>query len=204
MRPPRTPLVPSFVTRLNLSSFASGSSLRAESSLSGVSCLLYHGFGSCPLVFGILPLLGSLLSFLLLFVEWVSPLLRRVFLGVSLLLFVACWRLPSALVLFLFLLSAAFSSWGFSQHAFYTVSNFSCSVQVRLQLCSPFHLFIVISFLIVGGVTLVSSLASSLRSSASLLQCLLGRCAWSRHLSPMVRCVHGIASLARSHIGCYI
>ena len=61
---------PSFVTRSNLSSFATGSSLRAESPLSVVSCLLSHGFGSCPLLFSILSLLNSLLSFLL-FVVWV-------------------------------------------------------------------------------------------------------------------------------------
>ena len=64
-------LVTSFVTRSNFSSFATGSSLRAESPLSVVSYLLSHGFSSCPLVFGILPLLDSVLSFLLLFVVWV-------------------------------------------------------------------------------------------------------------------------------------
>ena len=58
------------MTRSNLSSFATGSSLWAESPLSVVSCLLSHGFGSCPLLFGILSLLISLLSFLL-FVVWV-------------------------------------------------------------------------------------------------------------------------------------
>ena len=31
----------------------------------------------------------------------------------------------------------------------------------------------------------------------------IGRCSWRLHLSPLVRCVHGIASLARPHIGCY-
>ena len=41
---------PSFVTRSNLSSFATGSSLRAESPLSVVSCILSHGFASCPLL----------------------------------------------------------------------------------------------------------------------------------------------------------
>ena len=39
---------PSFVTRSNLSSFVTGSSIRAESPLSVVSCLLSHGFASCP------------------------------------------------------------------------------------------------------------------------------------------------------------
>ena len=61
---------PSFVTRLNLSSFATGSSPRAESPLSVVSCLLSHGFASYPLLFGVLSLLFSFLSFLLL-VVWV-------------------------------------------------------------------------------------------------------------------------------------
>ena len=46
---------PSFVTLSNLSSFATGSSLRAESLLSVLSCLLSHGFASCP------PLLVSFL-----------------------------------------------------------------------------------------------------------------------------------------------
>ena len=41
---------PSFVTRSNLSTFATGSSLRAEYPLSVVSCLLSHGFASCPLL----------------------------------------------------------------------------------------------------------------------------------------------------------
>ena len=41
---------PSFVTQSNLSSFATGSSLRAESPLSVVSCLLFHSFASCPLL----------------------------------------------------------------------------------------------------------------------------------------------------------
>ena len=41
---------PSFVTRSNLSSFATGSSLRAESRLSGFSCILSPGVTSCPLL----------------------------------------------------------------------------------------------------------------------------------------------------------
>ena len=41
---------PSFVTRSNLSSFATGSSLRAESHLSGFSCILSPSFTSCPLL----------------------------------------------------------------------------------------------------------------------------------------------------------
>ena len=54
------------MTRSNLSSSVTGSSLQAESPLSVDSYLLSHGFDSCPLVFGILPLLDSLLSLLLL------------------------------------------------------------------------------------------------------------------------------------------
>ena len=61
---------PSFVTRSNLSSFTTGSSLRAESPLSVVSCLFFHGFASCPILFVVLSLLFSFLSFLLL-VVWV-------------------------------------------------------------------------------------------------------------------------------------
>ena len=61
---------PSFVTRSNLGSFATGSSLRAESPLSVVSFLLSHGFASCLLLFSVLSLLFSFLSFLLL-VGWV-------------------------------------------------------------------------------------------------------------------------------------
>ena len=92
-------LFASFVTRSNLSSFATGPSLRAECPLSVVACLISHGFGSCPLVFGILPLLGILLSFLLLFAEWVTLL----FIGSSLeflylSLFVDGLQFPSALV----------------------------------------------------------------------------------------------------------
>ena len=41
---------PSFVTRSNLGSFATGSSLRAESLLSVFSCILSPGFTSCPLL----------------------------------------------------------------------------------------------------------------------------------------------------------
>ena len=37
---------------------------------------------------------------------------------------------------------------------------------------------------------------------APILHSHRGRCAWLIHLSPLVRCVHGIASLASSHIGC--
>ena len=135
-------LFTSFVTRSNLSSFATGSSLRAESPLSVVACLLSLGFGSCPLVFGVFPLLGILLSFLLLFVEWVTLCFVRSsleFLYPS--LFVAGLHFPSAFVfLFLLFLSAALSSWEFSQHASYTVAVFSCSIHVRLQLCYTFPL----------------------------------------------------------------
>ena len=78
---------PSFVTRSNLSSFATGSSLRAESRLSGFSCILTPGFTSCPLL---------LVSFLVCsgfspyFSQCVgSYLLQWVFLAVSILLLVA-------------------------------------------------------------------------------------------------------------------
>ena len=133
-----------------------------------------------------------------------APLLHRVFLGVSLPLFFVGWRFPSALVLFLLLVSAALSSLGFSQLLSSLVAIFSCSIPIQLQLAYKFPLIYCAFFPFVGGETLVSSLASSLRSSASILQCLFGRCAWRRHLSPMVRCVLGIPSLTRSHIGCYV
>ena len=89
---------PSFVTRSNLSSFATGSSLRAESRLSGFSCILSPGFASCPLL---------LVSFLV--CSDFSPyfprcvgyyLLRRVFLAVSILLLVAGWLSCLRLVCF--------------------------------------------------------------------------------------------------------
>ena len=60
---------------------------------------------------------------------------------------------------------------------------------------SAFKLIIYVFYLLLGR-------NSPLRSSASVLHRLLGRCAWRRHLSPLVRCVLGIPSLARSHIGC--
>ena len=185
-------LFTSFVTRLNLSSFATRSSLRAESPLSVVACLISHGFGSCPLVFGMLPLLGSLLYFLLLFVEWVtlcSAGSSLEFLYLS--LFVAGLHFPSAFVFVSLtpfccsLLLGGFLSTLLKQLPFSLVL-FTCGCS-----CYTFPLICCTSFLIIGGGTLVSSLASSLRSSASILQCLLGRCAWLRHLSPLVRCVHG-------------
>ena len=57
--------------------------------------------------------------------------------------------------------------------------------------CSFIVLMLYLGFLSVGGGLLVSSLVSSLRSSTSILQCLIGRCAWRRHLSPLVYCGHG-------------
>ena len=193
---------PSFVTRSNLSSFATGSSLRAESPLSAVSYLLSHGFGSCKFVFGVLLLLIGILSFLLLFVVW-APLsfvgsslgflyLSSLLVGVSVCAwFVSLIPFCCSLLLGVF---PAHPLYGYRFLLFYSLTRF--------QLCYPFHLICVLSFLFVGGETLVSSLSSSLRSSALLLECLVGRCAWLIHLSPLVRCVHGIVSLARSHIGC--
>ena len=89
---------PSFVIRSNLSSFATGSSLRAESPLSVVSCLLSHSFASCLLLLvSFLFCSGSLIPSL----RCVgSPLLSRVFLAVSLPLLVASWH--SRLRLFFF------------------------------------------------------------------------------------------------------
>ena len=116
-----------------------------------------------------------------------------------------CWlAFPSALVLVLFLVSAVLSSWGFSQLLSSPVAIFSCSIPIQLQLVYKFPLIYCAFFHFVGGKTLVSSLASSLKSSASILQCLFGRCAWRRHLSPMVCCVLGIPSFACSHISCSI
>ena len=116
-----------------------------------------------------------------------------------------CWlAFPSALVLFLFLINAALSSWGFSQLLSSPVVIFSGSITVQLLLDYKFPLIYCAFFHFVRGETLVSSLASSLRSIALVLQCLFGHCAWRRHLSRMVRCVLGIPSLTRSHIGCYV
>ena len=130
-------LFASFVTRSNLSSFATGSSLRAESPLSVVAYHLSRGLGSCPLVFGTLPLLGFLLSFLLLFVEWVTLLYivsSLEFLCLS--LFVEGLHFPSAFVFLLLLPSAAPSTWGFSSAHFLCSYHFllfySCAVAVVL------------------------------------------------------------------------
>ena len=131
-------LFTSLVTRSNFSSFAMGSSLRAESPLSVVSYLLSHGFSSCPLVFGILPLLDSVLSFLLLFVVWVP----FCFVGSSL-GFLYLSSLPvgvSRLHLFCF-------SYSFLRLS--PLGGFPCTpllllpislIQVQLQLCYPFPL----------------------------------------------------------------
>ena len=104
---------PSFVTRSNLSSFATGSSLRAESPLPVVLCILSHGFASCPLLLlyflicsNFSPSFSSLCRFpsASAGLPWgfsSSPSCRLAFL--------------STLVLFLFLVSVALSSSGFSQ-----------------------------------------------------------------------------------------
>ena len=126
-------LFASFVTRSNLSCFSLGSSLWAESPLLVVAYHLSRGLGSCPLVFGTLPLVSILLSFLLLFVEWVTLLYvvsSLEFLYLS--LFVGCLLFPVC-ICFSF-------SWRFSQLT-YVVAIFSCYIHVRLQLCYTFTLF---------------------------------------------------------------
>ena len=121
----------------NLSSFATGSSLQAVSHLSVVAYRLSCGFGSCPLGFGKLPCLGILLSFILLFVEWITLLLlvsSLAFLCLS--LFVEGLHFPVCIwVFFSYSLLLLLSSWGFSQFTFSAVTFFSCSIPVRLQLC---------------------------------------------------------------------
>ena len=104
-------------------------------------------------------------------VKWVPPLRRRVFLGVSLPLFVAGWCF-SRLRLFVSLPPFCCSPYF---EGFPSTLILGYRFHLRLHLCYPIPL-IYFTFLIVGGETLVSSLASFLRSSASLLQCLLGRC----------------------------
>ena len=84
---------------------------------------------------------GLLLSFLLLFGEWVT----LCFVGSSLeflylSLFVAGLHFPSAFVFVSLTPSAALSSCGFSQLTSYTVPIFSCSIHVGLQLCSTIPL----------------------------------------------------------------
>ena len=113
------------------------------------------------------------------------PLLRQVYLGVSLPLFVAGWRFPSAFVFvsltpfccsLLFGVFPAFLLYGYH---FLLLCSRAVAVVFCISLnCCPFLPF-------VGGESLVSSLASSLRSSASLLQCLVGRCAWHHPSIPV-------------------
>ena len=190
------------MTQSNLSSFATGSSLQGESPLSVVSCLLSHGFASCPLLlvsFLFCSVFSHSFSWLCGFPSASSGLPKGFSTSLRCRL-----AFPSALVLFLFFVSAALSSWGFSQLLSSPVAFFSCSIPIQLQLAYKFPLIYCAFFPFVGGERLVSSLASSFRSSASVIQCLFGRCAWRRHLSRMVRCVFGIPSLTCSHIGCYV
>ena len=185
-------LFASFMTRSNLGSFATGSSLQAECSLSVVASVCLVVWVLCPLVFGPIPLLVILLSFLLLFVEGVPIFCVVSFLGFPYIS--PLWRFAFAHLRFFFFsysLLLLCPLTGFSLLPPSAVAVFSCYIHVQLQLCSPFHYFVVLSFLTVGGRALVSSLTSSLSSSASILPCLLGRCAWHRHLSPLVCCVHG-------------
>ena len=108
---------------------------------------------------------------------------------------------PSTLGLFLFLfLRLSLSSSGFSQLLLFPLLFLLFSFHpVAVHLSVLFNLMFYFHY---WGETRVSSLASSLRSSASVLHRLFGRCAWRRHLSPLVRCVLAIPSLARSLIGC--
>ena len=103
---------PSFVTRSNLSSSATGSSLRAESPLSVVRAFFLMGsllvcFSWCPFSYVPISLLPSSLCV-------GSPLLRQVFLEVSLPPFFAGWLSRLRLWCFYFLVSAALSPSGFS------------------------------------------------------------------------------------------
>ena len=105
-------LFPSFVTRLNLGSFATGSSLRAEPPLSGVHAFFIRGsllvcFSSYPFSYVPISLLPSSCCV-------GSPLLRQVFLEVSLPPFFAGWHSRLRLLCFYILVSAALSPSGFS------------------------------------------------------------------------------------------
>ena len=103
---------PSFVSRSNLSSFATGSSLRAESPLSVVRVFFLMGsllvcLSWCPFSYVSISLLPSSRCV-------GSPLLRQVFLEVSLPPFFAGWHSRLRLLCFYILISASLSPSGFS------------------------------------------------------------------------------------------
>ena len=162
---------PSFVTRSNLSSFATGSSLQAESPLSVVRAFFLIGsllvcFSWCPFLYVPISLLPSSRCV-------GSPLLRQVFLDVSLPPFFAGWHSRLRLWCLYFLVSAALSPSGFSLLLSSPVGGFSL-VLFPYSSCSPinFLLFTVLSFLLLGRETGKFSRllpqVSSFGSSASL------------------------------------
>ena len=105
-------LFASFMTRSNLGSFATGSSLQAECSLSVVASVCLVVWVLCPLVFGPIPLLVILLSFLLLFVEGVPIFCVVSFLGFPYISSLEVFICSSVVFFLLLLPSAALSSYG--------------------------------------------------------------------------------------------
>ena len=199
------------MTWSNLSSFATGPSLWAESALSVVAFLSVSCLGCLsPIVLGLLPVLV------------VCSLGGCSILGVPLPL--------SSLGVCAFLCGAGFPSFlslcSLTFHGFLRPILF---LSVRLLLCYSINLlsFILFSYSwrrasgkFPSPPILLQLQFFRLRSAsapgfftyplwsavsmviAPILHSHSGRCAWLIHLSPLVRCVHGIASLARSHIGC--
>ena len=100
------------MTRSNLGSFATGSSLRAESPLSVVRAFFLRG--SLLVCFSWYPFSSVPISLLPSSRGVGSPLLRQVFLEVSLPPFFADWHSRLCLLCFYFLVSAALSSSVFS------------------------------------------------------------------------------------------
>ena len=88
----------------------------------------------------------------------------------------------------------------FLLHCFLTVGG-------ELLVSSPPHVLLQLQFFglrsaVVPGFFTYPLWSAVSMAIAPILHSHRGRCSWLLHLSPLVRCVHGIASLARSHIAC--
>ena len=217
------------MTWSNLSSFATGSSLWAESALSVVAFCLFSVWAVFVRLSLVLFLFWSfLLLFLLLLVVWGCPLQRLSPLGsspsLSLFLGGVCLPVRWGLSFLCSLISGFFwvslYSWGFCC-VFLCWCGCCCLIRFFSFIILSFYfswrrasgkfpsppVLLQLQFFGPHSAVAPGLFTSALWSTVSMavapfLHSHSGHCAWLIHLSPLVRCVHGIASLARSHIDC--
>ena len=180
-------LFTSLLTRSNLSSFATGSSLWAESVRSAVS---FASFSSVLTVFVRMYMVLLLFwSFLFLFLSrrchMGCPLLRHLFVVPLPLSLFSCGLAPSGR-------RAVFPSFPSLFYSVFLPGIFCSLLFLRVQLCCLINVLLWLYLLSFSW----RQASGKFPSPPAILQlqfssAAIGRCSWRLHLSPLVHCVHG-------------